>query len=193
MRRSLLNLTVVLAMGTAGTAMAQQRHGPPAEAIAACANLRADDTCSFSHHGRDLTGTCRTGPDGQGQLACAPKDMPGRDGHRGPPAEAFTACASLKAGDACTVTLGDKTIEGLCRTGPDGQGKLACAPKDMGGREGHRGPPAEALQACASLREGDTCSFAHHGRTIDGMCRKGPDGAAMACAPKDLPPRPPQE
>jgi len=104
-------------------------HGPPAEALTACANLRADDTCSFQHEGREITGACRTGPDGSGKLACAPKDL-GRRPH-GPPPEALAACVNLKAGDACSIALRGATVDGTCRTGPDGQGDLACAPKDM--------------------------------------------------------------
>ncbi len=43
-----------------------------------------------------------------------------------PPKEAFTACANLKAGDACTVTFGPNTIDGTCAATPDNQ--LACRP-----------------------------------------------------------------
>ena len=53
----------------------------------------------------------------------------------------------------------------------------------------HHGPPQEAIDACAKLRDGDTCSFTHHGHNVDGSCRTGPDGSgALACAPKNMPP-----
>jgi hypothetical protein len=52
-------------------------------------------------------------------------------------------------------------------------------------------PPQAAIDACAKLRDGDSCSFTLDGRAIDGACRSCPDGkSALACAPKDLPPPP---
>ncbi len=45
-----------------------------------------------------------------------------------PPQEAFTACASSKDGDACSVTFRDRTMSGVCHTTPDG---LACRPDGM--------------------------------------------------------------
>lgn len=50
-------------------------------------------------------------------------------GPRQPPPEAFAACSSLSASDACTVTHDGHTMEGICRSGPDGKGALACVPK----------------------------------------------------------------
>jgi hypothetical protein len=47
---------------------------------------------------------------------------------RQPPREAIEACEGRAAGDACTVKLPDRTIDGVCRNGPDGNGPLACAP-----------------------------------------------------------------
>ncbi|MDR3389520.1 MAG: hypothetical protein P4L92_20940 [Rudaea sp.] len=61
------------------------RHGPPAEAIAACANKAADDACSFTgRRGDTVTGKCATRPanpdanNGSGNpvLACHPDHMP---------------------------------------------------------------------------------------------------------------------
>ncbi len=101
-------------------------HGPPPEAVSACANLRAGDACSFTFGPRAVDGTCRAGPDSQ--VACAPKDMPGH-GHHGPPPEAISACANLRAGDACSFTFDARAVDGTCRAGPDSQ--VACAPKDM--------------------------------------------------------------
>ena len=108
-------------------------HGPPPEAIEACKGLAVGDVCAVTFGGNTHDGTCTRGPDGKGVLACLPKDMPPPPphGHRGPPPEAFAACKKLSAGDACTVKLPDRTVEGICRNGPDGKGELACAPKDM--------------------------------------------------------------
>jgi len=47
---------------------------------------------------------------------------------REPPKEAFAACAESSEGDTCSVVLGDRTIDGDCRRGPNGEGQLACAP-----------------------------------------------------------------
>jgi hypothetical protein len=94
---------------------------PPQEAIDACAELAADAACSFTHDGHAVTGTCKSGPDGDGPLACAPTPPP-------PPQEAIDACAGAAAGDACSFTHDDHDIDGTCKAGPDGNGELACAP-----------------------------------------------------------------
>lgn len=115
-------------------------------------------------------------------IANADRPSPPPGGHR-PPQEAFDACAKSKAGDACTVQLGDHTITGVCAHGPDGNGPLACKPDHP------PGPPPEAVSACASSKEGEACSVALGDHTITGTCAKGPDGnGPLACKP-DHPPR----
>ena len=55
--------------------------GPPQAAIDACASLAADAACTFTDPmGTDVTGTCKTGPDGSSPLACAPAGGPGGPG-----------------------------------------------------------------------------------------------------------------
>jgi hypothetical protein len=55
----------------------------------------------------------------------------------------------------------------------------------------HRGPPPEALQACAGLAEGASCSFTTpSGDELTGTCRSAPDGSSVACAPSQPPPPP---
>jgi hypothetical protein len=106
-----------------------------------------------------------------------------RPPHRQPPKEAFEACSQRKAGDACSVTLGSRTITGVCANGPDGNGPLACKP------DRPPGPPPEAIDACTNHAEGDACSVSHGDHTITGVCAKGPDGnGPLACKP-DQPPR----
>lgn len=101
---------------------------------------------------------------------------------RQPPREAFEACAKLKAGDACSLTLGSRTIPGVCSTGPDGGGALACKPDHP------PGPPPEAVDACAKSSEGDACSVSLGDHTITGKCAKGPDGnGPLACKPEPPP------
>ena len=62
--------------GTAGADNPPKRRGPPPEAIAACKEKSAGDTCTMDLHGHTLDGICRTGPDGNGPLACAPDRPP---------------------------------------------------------------------------------------------------------------------
>jgi hypothetical protein len=64
-------------------------------------------------------------------LLCALPLAAGADGkrpHRPPPPEAVEACRERAPGDACTVTLRDHTVDGVCREAPDGEGPLACVP-----------------------------------------------------------------
>lgn len=69
--------------------------------------------------------------------------------HHGPPPEAFAACASKAAGDACSVTFHGETLAGRCAAPPgDGGTTLACRPDQMPehgpGPGGHpHGPPPD--------------------------------------------------
>lgn len=153
------------------------RRGPPAEALSACSGLSNGTACGFTLDGKNLTGTCRTGPGGEA-AAC----MPEGGHHRGPPQEAVTACSGQTSGATCSFTHGERTVEGTCRSGPHGGDTLACAPAGGPGG-GHRGPPQEALTACASSSAGASCSVSFHGRTLNGTCVAGPEGKALACMP----------
>ncbi|MGA8890689.1 MAG: hypothetical protein WB493_03910 [Anaeromyxobacteraceae bacterium] len=52
-----------------------------------------------------------------------------RGGHpHGPPPEATTACQGQSEGVSCGFTVGDRAMSGTCRSGPAGDGVLACAP-----------------------------------------------------------------
>lgn len=96
---------------------------------------------------------------------------------RTPPQAAFDACAKSRQGDACTVSFGDRSIDGTCETFPEATA-LVCRPSRP------PGPPPEAIDACASLHEGDACSVALGDQTISGTCSKGPDGnGPLACKP----------
>jgi len=127
MRINVRSLLVALSFGAP---LAAQSGGPPSgpprppqEAIDACSNRAEGDACSVTFGDRTIEGTCRRGPNGDGPLACAPKGPP-----PGPPPEAVQACANLAKGDACKVTLGDRTLEGTCVSGPSGKEPLACMP-----------------------------------------------------------------
>jgi hypothetical protein len=101
------------------------RPGPPREAIEACSGQQEGANCSFTIDGNQLTGTCRAGPAGL-PAACFPRGGPPGP-HRGPPPEAVQACSGMKEGEACAVTLDGNTLDGVCRSGPEG-GSLACLP-----------------------------------------------------------------
>jgi len=59
-----------------------------------------------------------------------------------------------------------------------------------GERTRPQGPPAEAIDACVDLSEGDKCSFAgRRGEEISGSCIVLPrDEEGLACAPEGRPP-----
>ena len=102
-------------------------------------------------------------------------------GHHPLPPEAIQACSGLAEGAACSFTMGQHSVTGVCRAGPQDQA-VACAPDGP--------PPAlpqEAIQACSGLTEGAACSFTLDGRTMNGECHQGPDGAAIACGPGQPP------
>lgn len=100
-------------------------HGPPPEAVNACAKLAVGTECSFAHGDHTVSGTCRAEHRDPSVNVCAPKDFD--HPHHRPPPEAFTACASSQEGASCTVTFGQQTVAGTCRSGPRGDA-LACVP-----------------------------------------------------------------
>ena len=72
------------------------------------------------------------------QAACA-QPGGGRGERRGPPPEAYEACAELAAGDSCEVTgRRGETLRGYCIVPSEEEGTLVCAPE--GGPGGEREP-----------------------------------------------------
>ena len=110
----------------------------------------------------------------------APRDAVA-DGPPVPP-EAYAACQSKKAGDACTVSFRGREMNGTCAEHPS-DGKLACRPA------GPPGPPPEAFDACNGKKADDACTVSFHGREMSGTCRQTPD-SRLVCAPPH-PPGPP--
>jgi hypothetical protein len=52
-----------------------------------------------------------------------------------------------------------------------------------------RGPPPEAIAACADQTEGAACSFSGRRGEVEGLCFAPPqDQAELACAPEGGPP-----
>jgi hypothetical protein len=53
-------------------------------------------------------------------------------------------------------------------------------------RKGRRGPPQVAIDACASLSEGDSCSFSgRNDKELSGTCFAPPQRDDLACRPDD--------
>jgi len=50
-----------------------------------------------------------------------------------------------------------------------------------------RGPPPEAIQACAELEQGDACSVTFEERSVEGTCEETREGE-LACRPSGPPP-----
>jgi hypothetical protein len=133
-KRISIGTWVLWALTSAGTALAleptgadpaaegRRPHGPPPEAVDACASASAGDTCSFEHDGHSIDGTCRNGPNGDQPLACMPAHPPR------PPQAAFSACEGRSAGDICKFVLDERSFDGICRSGPHGDEPLACLP-----------------------------------------------------------------
>ncbi len=129
LKRWLLLACGVVALGLLGAQYANAEEGakhrsPPPEALQACSGLQDGAPCSFTHHNHEVSGTCRTGPQGEA-AACLPSGP--HHGHHGPPPEALQACTGLQDGATCSFTHNGHEISGTCRTGPDGKGP-ACFP-----------------------------------------------------------------
>lgn len=114
---------------------------------------------------------------------------PGRHRGDGPPAEALEACTDIDVGEACSFTgrRGD-SLSGTCTATPDDSGQVACRPDDWPGRD-RRGPPEEALAACAGATSGEDCSFEAPFGAVSGSCRTSRSGDALVCFPSDFPTR----
>jgi len=59
----------------------------------------------------------------------------------------------------------------------------AFAERGDGQRQGHRGPPPEAIEACSSQSEGASCSFSgRDNEQLSGICF-APEEGKLACKP----------
>lgn len=53
-----------------------------------------------------------------------------------------------------------------------------------------RGPPPQAIEACAEQEEGSACAFSGRRGDVSGTCLVPPRGEhALVCAPENRPPR----
>jgi len=91
------------------------------------------------------------------------------------------------------LIFGHNGISRLESTGGGGGGTRPSAPQtgsnpQQGTRPG--GAPQEALDACASLTQGESCSFTQaNGNTVNGSCINPPNLDVLACAPQGMNPQ----
>jgi hypothetical protein len=78
------------------------------------------------------------------QVACAQPAGGERGERRGPPPEAYEACADLTAGDSCEMTgrRGD-SMQGSCIVPSEEEDTLVCAPEGGPGGESESGDAAQ--------------------------------------------------
>jgi hypothetical protein len=111
-------------------------------------------------------------------LAAAPRRA-GADGPPPLPPEAYVACESKNAGDACVVQVRDIELHGTCASEPT-TGKLFCRPQFPAK------PPQEAIDACAGKQPSDTCTVRFGDHVVDGTCQQTPD-VSLVCVPAGPP------
>ena len=124
------------ALATCAPAARAQTYGSPSsggrsqwqamrqEMMGACADKTAGTTCSFSHEGQPVSGTCRAMR--RGKLVCLTATQQ----------EMMAACADKSAGTACSFSREGQAVSGTCRA--TRQGQLVCrAGKGGGGRGMH--------------------------------------------------------
>jgi len=91
----------------------------------------------------------------------------------GPPTEAFKACEGKTEGSTAQFTGPDgETVTGTCRRA---DGRLVLRPDRPPGnsRDGRRGPPPEAYQACEGKSAGSSAQFVNpRGETVKGTCEE---------------------
>lgn len=175
-------------------------------ATTACDGKAAGDACTLGGMHHQVAGSCVTPSAGGApvcQAACAAFGGPFRYGHEGMgpggpgpmPPQAVTACATLAAGDACTLAMTagmmSVSLDGTCRAAPDAAGTLVCAP-DMSPAPVPPTTPKRAIDACTGLTAGATCTVTRlDGSTGTGTCRNAPDGSGvLACVPSMMGPGP---
>jgi len=121
----------------------EPHHRPPPEAYAACEGKAAGVAASFANQrGETINGICQA--DRSGNLVVRPAHPQDGDGgrHRGPPPEAYTACAGKTAGSKSQfVSPRGHTIAGTCET--DNNNALVLRP-DHPPRDDQRGQGGDA-------------------------------------------------
>ena len=70
---------------------------------------------------------------------------------------------------------------------------FAYAQPPNGSQRDRRGPPPEAIEACAGASEGQECVVETPHGTLEGTCRQMPDADDLACVPNDHRGGPPRD
>ena len=100
--------------------------GMDAQFIQACNDKAAGDLCTLNMRNQSIDGTCT---DSNGNITCMPNNsslMQRPAGVPGGSGGAFIqACSGKTAGDACTLTMRNQSIDGTCTSR---NGNLTCAP-----------------------------------------------------------------
>ena len=131
--------------------------GQPQEAFEACNGKKEGDSCTFKMDETIIESKCVTAPrrsdDGRNEsLVCEndsqpkgapPGDRPphGQPQKREPSEAEYSACVGKSAGDACSVTEGDESVDGKCVSPPDRakDSRMHCMPERKPG-DGPRPP-----------------------------------------------------
>lgn len=90
---------------------------------------------------------------------------------RGPPAEAYSACENMNAGEQAEfVSPRGETVRGTCE---DKDGTLVLRPANRKTNGKRRGPPPEAYTVCEGKNAGDSAQFEdRRGETLVGSCEE---------------------
>ncbi len=126
----------------------------PQEAVDACLDLIEGEACSFELDGKQTVGTCET-VWGGGVVGCVPEGQQNTN----PMAQ---ACVGKQSGDVCSANMGPVSFQGLCLP----NNGLVCV-------------PAEAIEACESIEDGEECTMQSPMGPIVGQCVL--HGTTMAC------------
>ena len=127
------------------------------------------------------------------QTPSGERDQMGGEGRGGPPQEAIDACSKKSESAPCTFEAPRGSLTGECRTM---RGQKVCVPegapqRQPEGKEGQskdarlsgRGaPPQEAIDACSSKKEEDSCNVETPHGSLSGSCRS--IESQLACVPE---------
>jgi hypothetical protein len=95
------------------------------------------------------------------------------------------ACSGKGAGDVCTLTFRNQSVDGICA---DRSGNITCAPNNaslMQGLGSNQGGQMRGgfIQACNSKSVGDLCQITVGNQTVDGTCASR--NGNITCTPKN--------
>lgn len=121
--------------------MGGPRGNMGAQLAEACSGKAAGEACAIVFGNRSANGTCA---DRNGNITCQPTDgnLAQRGGMPGGRNEAFMeACSGKGAGDVCTVTMRNQSMDGTCA---GRSGNITCVPNNIG-PQGSQGNPGAGV------------------------------------------------